>query len=209
MSAGRLVALALAGIVVAIVAGASVGGALAPDGVVSPTAPAAVRPAAPALALRSVLGPLDRARSLGRSALRLAHTTAGQAAAARQLAVAHRRAAAELGEPLSTLLAATARAYDALGAAARSASAARYLRARRAVGAAEAALGRAVDTARRPASAGQAAQASSSRPDRGSGPLLLVLLGLAATAVIGLFVGTATGPRPVVTETVVTSRRSR
>ena len=191
MSAGRRLVLPLAGLVVAILAGASLGRALAPDDG-KPAAPAVVvRPAIPDPALRPVLGRLDRARFLGRRALGKAHTAGRQAAAARRLSLAHRRAAAQLDAPLRLRLTATARAYTMLADAANAGSTARYVTARRAVSASDADLTRAVDEARQPPAARSPAQASTPQTDAGSAPLPLVLLGFAATALVGLFAGTA------------------
>jgi hypothetical protein len=196
MNVRRLVALALVGIPAAIFAGASVGHALAPGDSSLVAAAAAPRPKPLDPALRTALAPLDRARLRGRTALRRADTPAAQAVAALRLAAAHWRAAARLSAPLSTRLAATARAYEALTAAASTGSPARYLRARRLVGAAESALARAVDLARRPLPEPRPAAASASLPDHGSAPLVLVLIGLAATAAVGIYVGTTTSLAP-------------
>jgi hypothetical protein len=191
MSAGRRLVMLLAGLVVAILAGASLGRALAPDDA-KPTAPAiVVRPASPDPALRPVLDRLDRARFLGRRALGKAHTAGRQAVAAQRLSIAHRRAAAQLDAPPRLLLLATARAYAMLADAASAGSTARYVTARRAVSASDADLARAVDEARRPPAARAPAQASAPPTDTGSAPLPLVLLGFAATALVGLFAGTA------------------
>jgi hypothetical protein len=196
MNVRRLVALALVGIPAAIFAGASVGHALAPGDTSPVAAAAAPRPKPVDPALRTALARLDRARLRGRTALRRADTPAAQAVAAVRLAAAHWRAAARLSAPLSTPLAATARAYEALTAAASTGSPARYLRARRLVGAAESALARAVDLARRPLPEPRPAAASASLPDQGSAPLMLVLIGLAVTAAVGLYVGTTTSLAP-------------
>jgi hypothetical protein len=196
MNVRRLVALALVGIPAAIFAGASVGHALAPGDTSLVAAAATPRPKPLDPALRTALARLDRARLRGRMALRRADTPAAQAVAALRLAAAHRRAEARLGVPLSTRLAATARAYEALTAAASTGSPVRFLRARRLVGAAESALARAVDLARRPLPEPRPAAASASLPDHGSAPLMLVLIGLAATAAVGLYVGTTTSLVP-------------
>lgn len=196
MNVRRLVALALVGIPAAIFAGASVGHALAP-GDTSPVAAAAAPPPKPVdPALRTALARLDRARLRGRTALRRADTPAAQAVAALRLAAAHWRAAPRLSAPLSARLAATARAYETLAAATNTGSPARYLRARRLVGTAESALARAVDLARRPLPEPRSAAASASLPDHGSAPLVLVLIGLAATVAVGLYVGTTTPLAP-------------
>ena len=196
MNVRRLAALALVGIPAAIFAGASVGHALAPGDTSVVTAAAAPRPKPLDPVLRTALARLDRARLRDRTALQRADTPAAQAVAALRLAAAHWRAAARLTAPLSTRLAATARAYEALTAAASTGSPARYLRARRLVGAAESALARAVDLARRPLPEPRPAAASASLPDHGSAPLVLVLIGLAATVVVGLYVGTTTSLAP-------------
>jgi hypothetical protein len=184
------------GIPAAIFAGASVGHALAPGDASVVAAAAAPRPKPVDPALRTALARLDRARLRDRTALRRADTPAAQAVAALRLAAAHWRAAARLTAPLSTRLAATARAYEALTAAAGTGSPARYVRARRLVGAAESALARAVDLARRPLPEPRPAAASSSLPDHGSAPLVLILTGLAATVLVGLYVGTTTSLAP-------------
>jgi len=196
MNVRRLAALALLGIPAAIFAGASVGHALAPGDTAVVDAAAAPRPKPVDPALRTALARLDRARLRDRTALRRADTPAAQAVAALRLAAAHWHAAARLTAPLSTRLAATARAYEALTAAASTGSPARYVRARRLVGAAESALARAVDLARRPLPEPRPAAASASVPDHGSAPLVLVLIGLAATVLVGLYVGTTTSLAP-------------
>jgi hypothetical protein len=196
MSAGRLIALAVLGIAAAIFAGTAVGHAVAPgEGAPAPST-ASPRPKPPDPAVRAALVPLDRARVVGRTALQRADTPAGQAVAALRLAAAHWRAAARLTAPLGARLAATARAYEALSAAAGTGSSPRYLRARRLVAAAESALARAVDAARKPPPAPRPAAASPSPPAPASPSLLLVLIGVAATAAIGLFVGATTSPAP-------------
>ena len=191
MSAGRRLVLPLAGLVVAILAGASLGRALAPADA-KPAAPdVVVRPAVPDPALRPVLGRLDRARYLGRRALGKAHTAGGQAAVARRLSIAHRRAAGQLDAPLRLRLTATARAYAMLADAADAGSTARYVAARRALSTSDANLTRAVDAARRPPAARPPAQASTPPTDANTSASPLVLLGFAATALVGLFAGTA------------------
>jgi hypothetical protein len=183
MSTGRRLVVLLAGLVVAILAGTSLGRELAP-GDAKPPAPAiVVEPAIPDL------GRLDRARFLGRRALGKARTAGRQAAAARRLSHAHRRAAAQLDAPPKLQLLATARAYARLADAAGAGSTARYVTARRAVSASDADLARAIDEARQPPAVRPPAQAT----DAGSARLPLVLLGFAATALVGLFAGTATG----------------
>jgi hypothetical protein len=188
MSAGRRIALAVLGIAAAILAGASVGHAVAP-GDSSPVVAISPRPKPPDPEVRAALARLDRARVVGRKALRRADTPAAQAVAALRLAAAHWRAAARLAAPLGTRVSASARAYDGLSAAASTGSSARYLRAQRRVGAAESALARAVDAAQRPPPAPRPVVRSPSPPVSGSASLLLVLIGIAATAAIGLFVG--------------------
>jgi hypothetical protein len=195
MSAGRLIALAVLGIAAAIFAGTSVGHAVAP-GETAPVTAASPRPMPPDPALRAALARLDRARVLGRTALQRADTPTAQAVAALRLAAAHWQAAAPLTGPLGTRLAATARAYEALSAAAGTGSSARYLRARRLVGVAESTLARAVDAARQPLPAPRPVGGSPSPPAPGSASLLLVLIGVAATAAIGLFVGATTSLAP-------------
>jgi hypothetical protein len=207
MNVRRLVALALVGIPAAIFAGASVGHALAPGDSSHVAAAAAPRPKPVDPALRTALARLDRARLSGRTALRRADTPAAQAVAALRLAAAHWRAAARLSAPLSTRLAATARAYETLTAAASTGSPARHLRARRLVGAADPALARAVDLARRPLPEPRPAAASASPPDHGSAPLMLVLIGLAATAAVGLYVGTTTSLAPPAPAPAATAAR--
>ena len=191
MSAGRRLVMPLLGIVVAILAGTSLGRALAPDDPEPAAHTVVVRPAIREPALRPVLGRLDRARFLGRRALGKAHTAGRQAAAARRLSIAHRQAAAQLDAPLRLRLTASARAYAELADAASAGSTARYVTARGAVSASDTDLARAVDDARRPPPARPPAHASAPPAEASSAPLPLVLLGFAATALVGLFAGTA------------------
>ena len=135
---------------------------------------------------RAALDRLDRARILGRREMQRAPTPERQAAAAQELAAAHRRTASPA---LAAELSASARAYDALARAAASQSAPRYRAAGAAVRATDARLMDAVAAVQSP---GQARAAAAS----GYAAWMLApaaLLALAAGVVAGF--GTGLVPR--------------